>query len=297
MCILINHTKDTSFDYNDLIDFRAYNPDGIGVMWLEDGVVRVEKALPKSDAEVWEFYEKYVQGKDCALHLRLKTHGAIDSENCHPYAIPDTNTWLMHNGILATGNAKDKTKSDTWHYARDYLQPLLTTHPTLHLQPAFQEMIGAHIGTGNRFIVMSPEGTAIINKHHGVEYKGAWMSNTYAWSAPITPRYKATYPTVANSWNKHWFDDELWEPVGEKEPDYSADYAVEYFFECLDNAALWDAYNKITYAEVEKCYASLGEDKFYEMCDLIFDLNLKDTDVVWCIQNPSEVFEAERMAA
>ena len=300
MCLLINHPATTEFDYNDIQDFFVHNSDGLGVMFVENGQVVVEKVLPKDAQAAYEFYTTHIKGRDCALHFRLKTHGLIDMENCHPYAIPDTNTWLMHNGILATGNAKDKTKSDTWWYARDYLQPLLTTHQGIIHTEAFQEMLGSHIGSGNRFIIMSPEGTAIINKHHGVEYKGAWMSNTYAWSAPRTTSYKSTYVTTYK--NQHWFDDawDYFDPVGkvqESANDEAVDTAVEYFYDCLDNAALWDAYNTVAYADVEKCYASLGEDKFYEMCDLIFDLNLKDTDVVWCIQNPSEVFEEEEQAA
>jgi hypothetical protein len=31
---------------------------------------------------------------------------------------------------------------------------------------------------------MDKDGIEVINEHHGTTYKGAWLSNTYAWSSP-----------------------------------------------------------------------------------------------------------------
>ena len=177
MCLLHTHHADTEFDYNDIQDFYMHNQDGIGVMYVENGEVVVKKFLPKDSQEAWAIYQEHIKGRECATHWRMKTHGLIDMENCHPYHVVG-NVYLMHNGVLSTGNDKDRTKSDTWHYARDYLAPLLLSNPSLIREPAFQKMLGAHIGQGNRFALMDEQGLVIINEHHGTTYKGAWLSNT-----------------------------------------------------------------------------------------------------------------------
>lgn len=285
MCLMIQQTADVVFDYNDIQDFYSHNQDGIGVMWVEGGAVQVRKILAKTSQEAYEFYLANIKGKDCSWHLRMRTHGDIDIEhNCHPYAIPDTPAWLMHNGVLATGNDKDKTKSDTWWYARDYLQPLLTANPQLIFVKAFQDMLGVHIGSGNRFILMSPEGSVVINEHHGVKYKGAWMSNTYAWSAP---RVASTHQV----WAGFYDEDEWVTPPIQTEADLDIELAVEFFYEVIENAGLWEVLSRVRMQEVEAAVAYVGVDDFYTFCDYIFDMALPDEVVIDYIKHPEDIPE------
>lgn len=284
MCLLIDHPETTIFTFSDIEGFYKYNQDGLGVMFIDPrtGAVTVEKVLPRSAQDAYQFYLDHVAGRHCALHFRMQTHGLIDMENCHPYHIPGTDTWFMHNGVLATGNQKDVTKSDTWHYARDFLGPLLLATPDLIFTPAFQKLVGAHIGTGNRFIIMSPRGSVIINEHHGVTHKGAWLSNTYAWSAPHSSHTgPATYE-----------GDEFFLGV------YSADDdTVDYFFSVLENCALWDAYQTIRLSDIENAVALVGMDQFLVFCDYIMDAPLGDAAVRDYIRNPKTmpVFEIHPM--
>jgi hypothetical protein len=119
----------------------------------------------------------------------MRTHGDIDLDNCHPYEVLNRlehgiDLWLMHNGILSTGNKADESKSDTWHYIEDYLKPLLSANPDFAFHPSFSEIVGDHIGSSNKFILMDNEGRqAVINHGSGVHWAGLWLSNTYAWSA------------------------------------------------------------------------------------------------------------------
>ena len=201
MCLLIQQTKDTNFTDEHLLDFYTRNKDGIGVMWAEDGKLFSDKLIPKTAQESVDFYNRVARGKDCCVHYRMRTHGAIDHENTHPYEVfgftasHEMPMLLMHNGILHTSNRADETKSDTWHYIRDYLHRLLDGNPALAFDPVFEQVISKHIGN-NRFALMNHLGqTVIFNKAQGVSYNGAWMSNTYAWSAdkwmprPTTPTY------------------------------------------------------------------------------------------------------------
>lgn len=192
MCLLINKPASTVFTFDDVEDYYFNNADGVGFMFAEAGQLFIRKALPKTAEEAFEFL-KDTEGRDCSIHYRMKTHGDTDLENCHPYELLTVETghpmWLMHNGILSTGNAADKSKSDTWHFVRDFLRPLLDPteggDPALIFKPEFQKILGGMIGGSNKFVVMDFEGNvATINEHAGVQHKGAWLSNTYAWSSP-----------------------------------------------------------------------------------------------------------------
>ena len=194
MCLLVTQQYDSPSLTSDWIsDFSFSNADGIGAMYAEDGVLVIKKALFKSDTELQQFFADHIEGRDCAFHFRMRTHGDINLDNCHPYEVltqeeHGIDLWMMHNGVLHTGNEADTTKSDTWHYIRDYIRPLLKGNPDLAFSPVFSELIGDHIGN-NRFVFMDNHGrTAIINEDQGVYWGGRWMSNTYAWSAPINAK-------------------------------------------------------------------------------------------------------------
>jgi len=190
MCLLITQSS-TSPVINDkwLADFYDYNSDGVGVMYSENDSLVIEKILPKNEKAFIDFYHSHIAGKNCAFHLRMRTHGEIDLDNCHPYEVLNradhgVDLWLMHNGILSTGNAADTKKSDTWHYIRDYLRPMLKNNPQFFKDPAFSALIGDHIGASNKFVLMDNAGHQVtINKSSGVYWGGLWLSNTYAWTA------------------------------------------------------------------------------------------------------------------
>jgi hypothetical protein len=120
----------------------------------------------------------------------MRTHGEINLDNCHPYEVLNRaehgiDLWLMHNGILSTGNKANPKMSDTWHYIADYLRPMLAGNPDFAFHPAFEALISDHIGSSNKFVLMDNEGRqVVINESAGVYWGGLWLSNTYAWSAP-----------------------------------------------------------------------------------------------------------------
>lgn len=188
MCLLINHPATTEFTFDDIEDFYLYNGDGLGVMYAEDNTLHVQKLLPDSAIEAYEFYVKHCVGRECVIHFRMQTHGDIDTTNCHPYEVfgdgSEMPMYLAHNGILHTGNSTDTKLSDTWHYINDFIKPLLKADPELAFHPSFIELVENHIGVSNKFIMMNYEGRiSIVNESAFVKYKGAMLSNTYAWNA------------------------------------------------------------------------------------------------------------------
>jgi hypothetical protein len=236
MCLLVTQNK-TSPILSDawLSDFYSFNGDGVGVMFAHHGELVIKKIIPNTAQEFINFYRENIQGRDCAFHLRMRTHGDIDLLNCHPYEVLNKaehgiDLWLMHNGVLSTGNKADTTKSDTWHYIQNYLKPMLSGNPDFAFHPAFKALIEDHIGVSNKFVLMDNEGRqVVINQSAGVYWGGLWLSNTYAWSAsksaknhPVnlkkakkqvaeTPAPKYAYaPSYAPSYYSSWSD-----PVGD----------------------------------------------------------------------------------
>lgn len=52
---------------------------------------------------------------EVVVHLRMATHGKVDTDNTHPFKI-NADSFLMHNGILSgLGEYGDKGRSDSAH--------------------------------------------------------------------------------------------------------------------------------------------------------------------------------------
>ena len=103
MCLLVVQPATApSLTQAWLEDFYSSNSDGVGIMRAVDGELIIEKILPVNAQEFVDFYRNHIDGHDCAFHLRMKTHGNIDMENCHPYEVFNKaehglDVWLMHN--------------------------------------------------------------------------------------------------------------------------------------------------------------------------------------------------------
>lgn len=208
MCLILTHHADTVLDEEWIHNFWYHNADGIGVMFrdeTEHGVpfVGVIKTIAKDEHEAWEFYEKNIKGRECVVHFRMATHGDTNEDQVHPYIVAEdmdghVSLAIMHNGVLSCGNAYDKTKSDTWHFNRWYLKPLLNPedggHPDMLMKSEFIDMLGTYIGDNNRFVFMDSDGeTYIVNEHEGVKWRGMWLANTYAWDSPThLSKYRRT---------------------------------------------------------------------------------------------------------
>lgn len=182
MCLLVQQTTISKFSDEFLADVYNKNQDGLGIMYAEGDKLHIFKCLPANAQEFVDFYRKHADGKNCVWHARMQTHGDIDFDNCHPYKVTE-DVWLAHNGILSTGNAADKSKSDTWHFIQNFIRPALLGNPDLLTDVNWQKFVGEIIGRGNKFALVRNDGAVVvINAAAGVNYENAWLSNTYAWS-------------------------------------------------------------------------------------------------------------------
>lgn len=211
MCLLVNQPRTTSFDDEFLTGVYTRNQDGLGVMYAEDDKIHVFKCLPANAAEFIDFYRKHAEGKDCVWHARMQTHGDIDFENCHPYKVTD-DIWMAHNGVLSTGNAQDQARSDTWHFIKNVLRPMLKADPDLLLDADWIAFMGSMIGSSNKFGFVRSDGVVcVVNQKSGVTHEGAWLSNTYAWGSTKLGGYTNMYTgygrgTWPSNWHGSWND-------------------------------------------------------------------------------------------
>lgn len=210
MCLIItgqsNKVRATLLNTAGLLDdIYGSNSDGVGFMYGTTDGLKVIKHLPKSVADARAVVSRMPDDdREIAIHWRMTTHGDTDLINCHPYDVIPGYVAMMHNGILHTGNAADKSKSDTWHFIKDFIASPVAEHPDLVFNQSFLDMLGDHIGN-NRFVFMNGEGRmSHVNFEQGVEHDGMWFSNTYAWvPSRLIPSYRSTkyasykgYPTM-----------------------------------------------------------------------------------------------------
>ena len=199
MCLIITGTatkiRSTLLNTHGMLnDIYTSNPDGIGIMYATTKGLKVTKVLPKSYADAQQFISKLPNDeRQLAIHFRWTTHGHTNMENCHPYDVVKGYVAMMHNGVLHTGNAADKAKSDTWHFIQDFLASPVAEHPALVHNDKFLDMLAEFIGD-NRFVFMDGEGKiSHVNYDQGIEHDGLWFSNTYAWTpSRLIPAYQTS---------------------------------------------------------------------------------------------------------
>jgi hypothetical protein len=201
MCLIIvgkaDKLKSTLLNTNGMLeDIYRSNPDGIGIMYASRRGLRIFKRLPKTVAQARHFLARMPgDERNLAVHFRWTTHGNTDKLNCHPYTVVEGECALMHNGVLHTGNNNDRSKSDTWHFIKDYLEGAVKLAPQIVHDAGFKALVKDYIRMSNRFVFMTRDGTmSIINSKEGIEHDGLWFSNTYAWRpAVLIPNHNSGY--------------------------------------------------------------------------------------------------------
>lgn len=231
MCLIItgksSKVRSTLLNTHGLLsDIYTANPDGIGFMYGTAKGLKVTKTLPKNVGDATAFIQRLpTDDREIAIHFRWTTHGKTDMLNCHPYDVIPGFIAMMHNGVLHTGNAADKTKSDTWHFIKDYLHSAVASAPELVYDQGFVAMLEEFIGN-NRFVFMNGEGRMQhVNFDQGIEHDDMWFSNTYAWTpSRLIPSYKSTTSLKSYKYTNaygSYMDDEYDEMY-----DYNASFGI-----------------------------------------------------------------------
>lgn len=176
MCLLIYKPVTATISVELIKDAYKRNQDGIGLMLADSGKIEVYKTL-ELDTAIDMLYG--LESYELFVHFRMRTHGNISLDNVHPFQISD-DIWLMHNGVIHdVGTCK--TRSDTKLFT-ELITPMLVDNPSLLFDIAWQKLI-AKFCHGSRLAFLHSSGrSVIINEQDGINWRGLWLSNTYAWS-------------------------------------------------------------------------------------------------------------------
>ena len=259
MCIICAKNKGVEMPSWDIIENMWYNnTDGAGLMWVEDGAVRISKGYMKYEdfeAELNRLGERLnLKETPIVMHFRITTHGGTKPENCHPFPITDqigllqklrcnTDVGIAHNGILSISPRKGI--SDTMEYIATQLS-IIKKMNRKFLQHDYLMQLIANATTGSRLCFLDKYGK-IYTTGNFIEDNGILYSNN---------NYKSTYfysDKKSDTKTKllcHIDDVNMWveDKDGKKADSFVTDFYVDF--------------NNKVYAY------SYSKDEFYEMPDM-----------------------------
>lgn len=178
MCVIIHKPPEARIPPDLVRASLALNNDGWGLMGFDTrGKLIVERHAASEHASIAAALDRYSEA-DMVLHLRQRTRGNNERDNAHPFKIAE-NLYLMHNGTLPI-YSRVAGRSDTWHFVHDILRPLHTRHAALFDDPAFLALLEMSLKPENKVVLLDErsKSIAVINRSHGVEFEGLWLSNT-----------------------------------------------------------------------------------------------------------------------
>ena len=173
MCIAILKPKNKTIKKEHLENSFYSNDDGAGFMFNHDNKLHIYKGFMDFESFWNSFSSMNTKDKTCLIHFRIKTHGAISKENCHPFLVSDK-LGFIHNGII-----KIKTKgveSDTMAFNRNYLKPIPKLERIISNQ-SIKKLISNRINKSKLVFLDNRGRYTIINHDLGQWYRGSWFSN------------------------------------------------------------------------------------------------------------------------
>ena len=217
MCIIVAKPVNVDFpSWNTLETCFDSNPDGAGFMYnTEDGRVHIEKGFMS-----WKEFKMALKrakrvmpkGAACVMHFRIKTHGEVSKECCHPFplegtlsllreTVTDCELGVAHNGIIS-GRNTNAQKSDTMDYIMHVLYPL-------------HKLCGEFVGNkyANHLINDTIDGCrlAILNGKGEINFTGSWITEngvSYSNSSFREPRYVSScYSSMHSPYAWDYYDD------------------------------------------------------------------------------------------
>lgn len=178
MCLIIHKPQGEAIPEDLLSAALTLNRDGWGLMGIDaKGEVILERHADSKLKTILEALERHADA-ELVLHLRQRTKGTEGIENAHPFKLAER-LYLMHNGTLDLSRPV-AGRSDTWHFVQDVLRPLHETYTGLLADPAFLRVLELAIKPENKIALLDGRigRIAILNRQHGAEFEGLWLSNT-----------------------------------------------------------------------------------------------------------------------
>jgi predicted glutamine amidotransferase len=209
MCLIVYKEDDSSvFTNTQFKHMIRRNRDGLGIMWREDGRIRVEKTVGSEKAK-FKLWSSHRNRPSYAMHARLTTHGKTNLENCHPYKIlsiddgDPIDLYMMHNGIIPNVPDSNKDMSDTWHLCEYVIKPIAKTNLAILWDDAgYQSWIQKLSGQSKLLFMRSDDVESpvlIFNMEAGKTENNCWLSNAYSTDTTHSFYNRSKPSTLANT--------------------------------------------------------------------------------------------------
>ena len=149
---------------SELKQAYKHNPDGCGFA----SPSLAYKSL--SFGAFWHQLKRVPQDQPCIIHFRWATHGAVTTDNCHPFY--GGGVWFAHNGVINIRPYVGLTDSETAF--RRYLLPAILDHgfDSKEFMVTVRSLIG-----GSKFAFL--EGNEVHTYGPFIEYRGCLYSNLH----------------------------------------------------------------------------------------------------------------------
>ncbi|SHG97809.1 hypothetical protein SAMN04488068_2075 [Hydrocarboniphaga daqingensis] len=185
MCVILHKPAGVAIAPQLLRAAASLNRDGWGLMGFDRNGRFLLQRHARVDVDQVIDTVRGLRDAELALHLRMLTRGSTHERNLHPVAVDgdepaDDDVYLMHNGTIGGLATPEVGHSDSWHFARRVLGPLLRGNPDLLDQDAFRQLVALALGPDNKAVLLqrSSGRLHIINRHYGAEFDGLWCSST-----------------------------------------------------------------------------------------------------------------------
>jgi hypothetical protein len=210
MCVIAFKPREVPVDMEVLKHCWDKNDDGAGLMFAENGVLKIAKGFMK-----WRSFRRYIKRRGIdtftdlpvAFHFRIATHGTVKEQNCHPFTI-NKNLAMMHNGIIRKVDSmigKDEDISDSEFFAYRYVIQAFNSididclKTGMPINELFDEFIGS-----SRLLFMDNDGEIALVNERGGSWpqlglgKDWWFSNTLWKPMPKTKKTTAKGASIVS---------------------------------------------------------------------------------------------------
>ena len=169
MCVAILGKKGVTFNLDKLDEGAYCNPDGSGYSYWNPDTNKVEivRSLNWEDirGQFIADNKKYGDRTAFMVHFRIKSHGLVTKDNCHPFRMADGGAFI-HNGIINIPGIPDGQSDTRW-----FVDQVINALPKdWQFDPIWATMVTAMIGNGSKAVALWEKGVWAI--YH--ESAGRW---------------------------------------------------------------------------------------------------------------------------
>lgn len=219
MCVIVHLPAGKTLPHKVLENCYNRNRDGYGIIWTK----------PNEQTKLWYYkntlsfkdfltmWQDVPRGVDRAIHFRIKTHGKVNVDNCHPF-FPRNNLAMMHNGIIQT-LMRTEDMNDTFNFSEHELKPVLKNWDNCLSSKGFLKFVES-LTDGSKLLFMDDKGTVKKTfESKWTEEQGCFFSNTsfQGWNAVNSTRsthnsHRRTlgsrYDSVLGKWVDNYSEDD-----------------------------------------------------------------------------------------